>query len=403
MKSKYDFFYFEPYVHINYQDNKALLYNTFTNKQEILDNNILLKLIQQNIQDQTNGFFLHSPIEKEICNKLRKGYFGDIVSIVEGETPPFVLPTEFSKVEKNKEFLKTAPLRNISENIINCLFELDLYIDNPYQDNDTYNKQFPSVYFPTGEREKEFLDFLFQIEALGNSSNLNTINIFISKSNVENFHLLDEFKNKLDNNKLVLHFNIETAINYKQIDDDLQKLVYYPISIYSKENKLGKFKSKKVNNLKFLFIIESEDQISVADDIVCKYGIRDYDYKPFFNGNNLDFFEDNVFLDEESIFSEKINKNQILQNREINAIDFGKIIIFNDGKYCTNNLLPILGNIKNDDIRQMLINCISSKNSTWFLTRNDLPKCKNCIYNQLCPPVSDYEHVIGKFNLCNIL
>lgn len=403
MKSKYDFFYFEPYVHINYQDNKALLYNTFTNKQEILDNNILLKLIQQNIQDQTNGFFLHSPIEKEICNKLRKGYFGDIVSIVEGETPPFVLPTEFSKVEKNKEFLKTAPLRNISENIINCLFELDLYIDNPYQDNDTYNKQFPSVYFPTGEREKEFLDFLFQIEALGNSSNLNTINIFISKSNVENFHLLDEFKNKLDNNKLVLHFNIETAINYKQIDDDLQKLVYYPISIYSKENKLGKFKSKKVNNLKFLFIIESEDQISVADDIVCKYGIRDYDYKPFFNGNNLDFFEDNVFLDEESIFSEKINKNQILRNREINAIDFGKIIIFNDGKYCTNNLLPILGNIKNDDIRQMLINCISSKNSTWFLTRNDLPKCKNCIYNQLCPPVSDYEHVIGKFNLCNIL
>jgi len=403
MKSKYDFFYFEPYVHINYQDNKALLYNTFTNKQEILDNNILLKLIQQNIQDQTNGFFLHSPIEKEICNKLRKGYFGDIVSIVEGETPPFVLPTEFSKVEKNKEFLKTAPLRNISENIINCLFELDLYIDNPYQDNDTYNKQFPSVYFPIGEREKEFSDFLFQIEALGNSSNLNTINIFISKSNVENFHLLDEFKNKLDNNKLVLHFNIETAINYKQIDDDLQKLVYYPISIYSKENKLGKFKSKKVNNLKFLFIIESEDQISVADDIVCKYGIRDYDYKPFFNGNNLDFFEDNVFLDEESIFSKKINKNQILRNREINAIDFGKIIIFNDGKYCTNNLLPILGNIKNDDIRQMLINCISSKNSTWFLTRNDLPKCKNCIYNQLCPPVSDYEHVIGKFNLCNIL
>lgn len=91
-----------------------------------------------------------------------------------------------------------------------------------------------------------------------------------------------------------------------------------------------------------------------------------------------------------------------MRNKEINAVDFGRIVIFNDGQYCTNNLLPSLGNVKNDDIRQMLINCISSENSTWFLTRNNLPKCKDCIYNQLCPPVSNYEHVIEKFNLCNI-
>lgn len=403
MKSRNEFFYFEPYVHINHQYNKALLYNTFTNKYKILNNKILLNQIQQNIQNHTNGFFLNSPLEKEICYELRNNYFGEIITINSDEAHPFVLPTEFLKVERNKEFLETAPYRNISENIINCLFELDLYIDNPYQDDDIYCKQLPFVYFQTGKREKGFVNFLSKIEVLCNSSNLNKINIFISNSNIENFHFLNELENKLDNNRLVLHFNIETAFAYKKIDNDLSKLLYYPISLHKTKNKIEKFSFKRVNNFKFVFIIEDANQISIADEIVSKYGIKDYDYKPFFNGKNLDFFEKNIYLDEESILSDKINKNQIFRNKEINALDFGRIIIFNDGHYCTNNLLPPLGNVENDDIRQILNNCISSQNSTWFLTRNNIPKCKDCIYNQLCPPVSDYEHVIGKFNLCNIL
>ncbi|MCD4834620.1 MAG: hypothetical protein K8R31_12540 [Bacteroidales bacterium] len=402
MKFRKEFFYFEPYVHINHQNDKALLYNTFTNKYEILNNKILLHQIQQNIQNHTNGFFLNSPLEKEICCELRNNYFGEIITINPDEVPPFVLPTEFLKVEKNKEFLETAPYRNISENIISCLFELDLYIDNPYQDDDIYCKQLPSVYFPTSEKEKGFTDFFSQIEVLCNSSNLNKINIFISRSNVENLHFLNELKNKLDHNKLVLHFNIENAINYTQIDDDLTKLVYYSISFHSTENKIKKFNFNRANNFKIVFLIEDEEQISIADEIVSTYKIIDYDYKPLFNGNNIDLFKDCVFLDEESILSEKINKNQIFRNKEINAIDFGRIVIFNDGQYCTNNLLPPLGNVENDDVRQILNNCISSESSTWFLTRNNVSICKDCIYNQLCPPISNYEHVIGKFNLCNI-
>ena len=70
MKFRKEFFYFEPYVHINHQNDKALLYNTFTNKYEILNNKILLHQIQQNIQNHTNGFFLILPLRKKYVVNL---------------------------------------------------------------------------------------------------------------------------------------------------------------------------------------------------------------------------------------------------------------------------------------------------------------------------------------------
>lgn len=38
----------------------------------------------------------------------------------------------------------------------------------------------------------------------------------------------------------------------------------------------------------------------------------------------------------------------------------------------------------------------------WFLTRDEVSPCKDCLFRYLCPSPSNYELVIGKPNLCHV-
>ncbi len=35
------------------------------------------------------------------------------------------------------------------------------------------------------------------------------------------------------------------------------------------------------------------------------------------------------------------------------------------------------------------------------MPRQDVEPCKDCVFNSLCPPISNYEHVMGKHDLCS--
>lgn len=43
---------------------------------------------------------------------------------------------------------------------------------------------------------------------------------------------------------------------------------------------------------------------------------------------------------------------------------------------------------------------ILAPDSLWFLTRDKVQPCGDCVYNRLCCPISDYELGMQKFNLC---
>ena len=48
-----------------------------------------------------------------------------------------------------------------------------------------------------------------------------------------------------------------------------------------------------------------------------------------------------------------------------------------------------------------VINNELSKNTAWRRVRSSEP-CKDCVYQYLCPPPSNYEKVINRPNLCNV-
>ena len=134
--------------------------------------------------------------------------------------------------------------------------------------------------------------------------------------------------------------------------------------------------------------------------VIDAYSIEKYDIKPFYTGENISFFTKFVYMDESDITKVKLDKREIFAHQSLNTFDFGKICIMPNGDVFANVNHPVLGNISNKTIHELLYKEIVEGKS-WLRIRNQSP-CKKCLYKWLCPSPSNYEIAIGKNNLCNV-
>ena len=77
-------------------------------------------------------------------------------------------------------------------------------------------------------------------------------------------------------------------------------------------------------------------------------------YFEFYNGENIAFFKDEVYLSEEDIMSATINQRMIFAHQKLNTNFFGNIILLPSGEVCANANGPILGNIKHTHISKIM-------------------------------------------------
>ena len=140
--------------------------------------------------------------------------------------------------------------------------------------------------------------------------------------------------------------------------------------------------------------------IAKANEIVEKYAIQEYKIEPEYRGDNLPFFEENVFLYEEDILSKHLSMQDLMRNQILNSNDFGKLSVCSNGDMYTNELSPTVGNIWTNDVRKLIYKEMTEGHS-WLRIRDQKPCC-DCIYQWLCPSPSNYELAIGKPNLCHV-
>ena len=125
-----------------------------------------------------------------------------------------------------------------------------------------------------------------------------------------------------------------------------------------------------------------------------------YQYIPIYNGNNLIFFKNNVFLNEDDICNQSLSMQEVFRREKINEFYFGSITIMFDGNVYNNIHSECIGNVLfKHNLLQLLSN--NSIDNSSFLTRDKIEPCNKCIYRFLCPPISNYEFVMNRFNLCN--
>ena len=128
--------------------------------------------------------------------------------------------------------------------------------------------------------------------------------------------------------------------------------------------------------------------------------IEKYQIIPVYTGNNLRFFEENVFLTKEDILSTMMTIQDFFSRQVVNLNDFGKINILPNGDVYANLNQPKLGNIYDNTIYELIEKEINTGQS-WFNIRNYKPCC-DCVYQWFCPSPSDNEIILKRNNLCLI-
>ena len=187
-----------------------------------------------------------------------------------------------------------------------------------------------------------------------------------------------------------LHFN-------KNILEEISKYDNYKLNILI-DNKVQYSKIVELKNIKnmiFTIIISNDNDLKYIVRIFDDLNITNFIIKPLYTKQNYDFFKENVFIDQNIFMEYPIQLDDILINKVLNTNYFGKLTILPNGDIISTFSKNKLGNLFNENLKLAIYKELKGKRS-WKLTRQNIIPCKKCIFNEMCPPISNYEIVVKK-------
>ena len=410
----------EPTVEISIVNSDCFLYDTVSkNKIEVRENQEVIDLLNKLKESNNVTKYRHSldSVKKyKFVELLRDNFMGDIIPIEISNGMPFQM-TNIINIQRDEAKLRTGDSNSLSlgEKIMSYLKEVNIVLNNTKNEAFLINayKQFP--YCCTNQNNDKELDFNSIINFLS-TVNLNELsNINIAGSDISSYKHIKNFIRYLEPFKLTknlfLHIDIlsKNLSTYKSLLFDINNKYWFKVLIFVKAKKLDSNKIEECIEMlsaikvkfKFYFIIEDEGDYYKTEDVIKKMKIKSFSISPFFNGKNLEFFKENVFLTKEDILSQKLDLKRINMLKKMNPNFFGKVYIDNLGKIYTNVNLPSVGTINQVSASDVLHTELDNKRS-WFDVKATNRICSGCLYNSICPPKSNYEYFFNKSNLCTI-
>jgi pseudo-rSAM protein len=343
---------------------------------------------------------LNSNIYEFVNNILEQG-IGDLLDVEKVPQKPIRLipilnlQKDVEKLTKNKnnEIL-------LAKDIVHYLLELNIYLNesccNKCKYCDSYYKQISCCTSNNNECElhTDLVENIFQQIAHSPAGRINILG-----GNILKYSRLSELIKIINPFKEIVHCYVhyKNYTKHKLTDDfKIELIVPPPIDEVFFENIL-KQTDKKNTNMKF--IIENEEQYLKVDEIINKLTIDRYEIHPFFTNENIEFFEQNVFMSEADILSKPLTMREIFRNKKLNANFFGKLNIMPNGNVSASANSEFIGNIHTGNILDLIYKELIN-NTSWRKIRDNEPCC-NCLYQFICPAPSNYELAIGRMNLCN--
>ncbi len=375
-KKKY-WFAFEPYIHVTHKQESALIYNTLDGNHLIITDGDVLNLLREMVNQENCGVIRITPElwENEnmatLLEQSRELFFGDLYECELSKGKPI----QFHPILNLQEDVRRMQKLNsdhIGAKMLSYLYEVII-------DTEGLKESLLETYLETIWQQIRY-------------SGLKQLRIMPkSKEQIAHIRL---WLTKIDypSEKIVWELNPELIVENM---DTWQESIC--ICIDNISSGLPRIDS---SNIKWLFKIHSEEELSVVSEWIEGIPIKHYQIESVYDGKNLDFFEMFVYLNEEDLFSQPISMQNIMRNQVLNTNDFGKFYITSDGNIYSNRLLSPIGNLYTDSIRQLVQKEMTEGNA-WLRIRNQEP-CSHCIYQWLCPSPSNYELLIGKSNLCHI-
>lgn len=408
--------YIEPYVHISIKSERFLILNTLNKKFIEFESKTVSGLLKR-ISNKSNlqiikisESLLKNPELKMFINEVREMFIGDIIDTYNSKGKPAIMAPFFNLQSDVNVLRKINPIR-VGKNILGYLNEIILYINGECNLNCTHCKSAKyQINFCTKTEHNSVLSLekiksiIYQLEYSG----LNTINII--GGDLTLYPNLNELVNYLNCQKkyskyyYIYIYNFFSLIRSSDLVFDEHTTVVILIKSPYDFQLISKCveQCNKLNvKYRFDFIVSSDKDIRNVKNNKNKLRSLDNIMRPYFNGRNIEFFEQNVYFGKDEIIQSIQSHKEIFANSIMNRLCFGKLIIDNRGKVYSNLNKKRIGSIYinsfHDILYKELNNCIS-----WRKVRKNVLPCKKCIYNMLCPPISNYEFALKKNNLCKI-
>lgn len=406
------YLFLEPYTFLfKGKKNSFLLYNSASYHLEMFvsENDIVTRILNHLCDFanmyviEINSGIIESSSFKAFLSIVRDNNFGDMIQTNKSHFKPVIIPpiayvrNSISNINKDKELKGNNALISALREVTvylngTCSLECEKCLD--------YSKQFLFCRKSTIESSTDYLELL--MSNIGFFSN-KTINI--CGGNIFKFHFLDSFLERIKN----INSRINLYIHYMNIDFNiiskpLFKKICFVILVDTINNNYALMnivdKMKRLNyRYRVHCVVENEDAFDIITELEEKIE-SDIKLLPFYN-NNEDFFRSNVYISYNELTTMKITKEMVFINQLINSNNYGKIFIMPDGSVFDSLNSNSIGNLKNNSLED-IINKGVSIDSDWFKLRNGVEPCIKCEFSALCPPISTYEEIIGRNNLCVI-
>ncbi len=402
--------YIAPHVYCRIEGSEAILYNT-KNGQIIKTNDAENIDLLINLHDKTNlgaiyleGLMLTTPSVKDFLLEFIGKGMGELLDIEQEKLKPIQMMPVLN-LQQDIDRLQQFGLPITLKNTLHYLLELNLYLNSKcaghcglcqvyFKQNlcCTRSEESPSLELNPMDIRK----ILYQIK-YSPVGKINLLGGDIFK--YSHFHELPEILSGFeDRTHIWSHY-----ANYNTVKDIMPHLTHDIIVTLPYHEDLfrscrKKFITSTQNN--YHFFITSENDYDIAESIIENHHIDHYYFHPVFTGKNTEFFEQNIYSDEEDIQNVVKSFRQIFANQKLNSNYFGILSVRPTGDVFANINSPSLGNVKEQTIID-LINHELIHNTAWRKTRNSSP-CSHCLYQYLCPPPSNYEIALNKPNLCHV-
>lgn len=300
------------------------------------------------------------------------------------------------KLQDGKEHYQWEHKQGIDGDVIHNLHKLIFYINGSEYGNELYRKQtlYPGREKATLKLEKIYwfvknataAPFLNEVALIGNLYEISEIETCIDQ--------LDKIV------PIRLYTTLQDALKHclqakKWHERKLLTLLvtdYEPLHQFLHANEWSR-------DLSYHLFVTSETEYETATNYIEQYGLQQADIIPVYTQENLKFFEECLFIDDETLKETTISKREIFAKQALNIFNFGKLYITPNGNVYANLQDKTLGTI-NDTPHHLTYQEITEGDS-WLRIRDQKPCC-NCVYQWLCPSPSEYERLIGKSNLCHI-
>ena len=401
--------YINPHVYCVLKDTQALLYNTHSGeKMEIADREIITLLQLLHKKENLGAIYCKGEV---LANKPYNDFvvefckmdMGNIVDVLQlSEKPIQLMPVlnlqrDIEKLQKNEE-------RSTGEEVLHYLQEVNIYLHTICR----RNCSLCSEYFRQNlccKKTSATCSNTLDISILQNLLNqirygaVGKLNLL--GGDVSDYPYYQELPALLTDFKERVHIWIQYAnvtTNQTIFSDFLYDIpVTFPLDKTAWNRCLALLKNKQA---KYHFYITNVEEYNEAEKLIEESEIEKYAIHPIYTKENLDFFEEYVYINKEDIFEARPSFQRIFAHQKLNTHFFGSLTILPNGDVCANVNNSVIGNITTDSLLD-IINKEMLINTAWRKVRDAKP-CSECLYQYLCSSPSNYEFVIDTPNLCHI-